>query len=175
MVAAVLLSLTSLQIVKAHEANSAELSPDLHYVALTVHGEADCQYLFVIKIAPRQADKGTIAGLRKEAGLYSIDSDHNPEPKGTVIRRMDSESFVWLPEKGHALIFAESGIYGDGIVEMWTGGSKRRTLATPSEDEAEVFVTSYDPAKRKLTYKVRYPKPYPKFVSKIRHLTIPRT
>jgi hypothetical protein len=173
MIAAAMLMLAATPIVKARGPNSAQLSPDLEYVALTVHGEADCQYLFIVKIAPKGVDKGTLPRLFKEAGQHATDSGRHRSPKGTVIERMDAETFLWLPDKPHSLVYGESGIYGDQVVAMWSE-RKPRVLASPKEDEAEVFVSSYDPSKRRLSYTVRYAPKYPKFKSVIRHLVLPR-
>jgi hypothetical protein len=133
---------------------AAMLSPDHQFYAMTVHGEADCQFLFIIKVDPRRTGVKTLAKLRKGAEGHAMDSDRVPMPPGSLLERMDAESFLWLPHKPHKLVFSESNIYGKGIIAVWDGGTKYRAIDDPKTPEAVLRLVSYVPRTHRLNYTV---------------------
>ncbi|MFI5386185.1 MAG: hypothetical protein ACHQ50_08705 [Fimbriimonadales bacterium] len=159
-IALVLLSLVlGPKVVRAQGPNSAMLSPDRTFLAMTVHGDADCQYLLVAKVDPKRFDNPTLLELRKAAERHS--SGKGPKPPATQLDRMDVNSFVWIPQYPHTLVYGESAIYGDGVVALWHGGTKRRVIDHPKNDEAVIMLLRYTPKDHRLLYEISTPRRNP--------------
>ena len=156
---------------RAQRHNAVALSPDHRYVAVTVQGEAECSYLYVLKVKHRPT-RLMMATLRRQAKTHAGGVPGVPKPRGTQFWRMDVDSFIWIPQRPHELLYGESEIYGDGVVALLNPGRKARVLARPRESEFQITLKSYDSTQRRLTYEVNATRGV-KEITKTRQLTVP--
>ena len=52
----------------------------------------------------------------------------------------DVDSFVWVPQHGHRLVVATSGLYAAALLELWDGGRRWRSLYPVRRPDDECFV-----------------------------------